>query len=56
MKKYIEPSIDIMEMDTDSEMLNSSPNDIETYKLNNSKTDDDDLAKHIDFSDSESIW
>lgn len=56
MRKYIEPSIDIMEMDTDSEMLSSSPNDIETYKLNNLVGDEAEYSKHIDFSDSESIW
>lgn len=58
MKKYIEPTIELLELESEELMSETSPQfqNLDSGYSNQMISNDDDLAKKVNFADEESIW
>lgn len=55
MKKYFAPQIKSLEIE-DEEFIATSVNNVETGKVNDFYTEDDDLVKQVNFYEEKTDW
>lgn len=56
MKKYIEPTIEVVELESEELFMETSGGGIDGQSLTGDVVTGDDYAKKVNFADEESIW